>query len=164
MSHCALRRKDNLCAHVHWFCVSRKGGTGGGGWSHLQGDLHMLAVVAVWKMPWLALGGPILALGHPQGDLHMLAVVAVCRNALVGTGWSPGIIFTYVWQGFNDNIVHFHKLQNDKMIQVSHSLTFDLFTSHSLCHGFYSKSNCTNLFAWLRKTVHKCCLSCTPCI
>ena len=26
--------------------------------------------------------------GHPQGDLHMLAVVAVCRNALVGTGWS----------------------------------------------------------------------------
>ena len=26
---------------------------------------------------------------HPQGDLHMLAVVAVYRNALVGTGWSP---------------------------------------------------------------------------
>ena len=34
---------------------------GGGGWSHPQGDLHMLAVVAV---------------------------VAVGRNALVGTGWS----------------------------------------------------------------------------
>ena len=43
---------------ARWFCVSRKGETGGGGW------------------------------GHPQGDLHMLAVVAVCRNALVGTGWS----------------------------------------------------------------------------
>ena len=26
--------------------------------------------------------------GHLQGDLHMLAVMAVCRNALVGTGWS----------------------------------------------------------------------------
>ena len=38
--------------------LSRKDGTGGGGW------------------------------GHPQGDLHMLAVVAVCRNALVGTRWS----------------------------------------------------------------------------
>ena len=43
---------------ARWFCVSRKGGTGGGGW------------------------------GRPQGDLHMVAVVAVCRNALVGTGWS----------------------------------------------------------------------------
>ena len=50
---CAVRRKDSLCALARWFCVSRKGG-------------------------W----------GHPQGDLHMLAVVAVCRNALVGTGWS----------------------------------------------------------------------------
>ena len=38
-------------------------------------------------MPWLALGGPILAL-FSQGDLHMVAVVTVCRNALVGTGWS----------------------------------------------------------------------------
>ena len=38
--------------------MNRKGGTGGGGW------------------------------GHPKGDLHMLAVVAVCRNTLVGTGWS----------------------------------------------------------------------------
>ena len=27
-------------------------------------------------------------MGSPQGDLHMLAVVAVCRNTLVGTGWS----------------------------------------------------------------------------
>ena len=53
-----MRRKDSLCVLARWFCVSRKGGTGGGGW------------------------------GHPQGDLHMLAVVAVCRNALVGTGWS----------------------------------------------------------------------------
>jgi len=26
--------------------------------------------------------------GHLQGDLQMLAVVAVCRNDLVGTGWS----------------------------------------------------------------------------
>ena len=54
-----MRRKDSLCALARWFCVSRKGGGTGGG---------------VW--------------GHPQGDLHMLAVVAVCRNALVGTGWS----------------------------------------------------------------------------
>ena len=51
-------RKDSLCALSRWFCVSRKGGTGGGGWE------------------------------YPQDDLHMVAVVAVCRNALVGTGWS----------------------------------------------------------------------------
>ena len=25
------------------FCVSRKGGTGGGGWGHLQRDMHMVA-------------------------------------------------------------------------------------------------------------------------
>ena len=30
---------------ARWFCVSRKGGTGGGGW----GDLHMVAVVAVCR-------------------------------------------------------------------------------------------------------------------
>ena len=47
-----------VSAHLRWFCISRKGGTGGGAW------------------------------GHPQGDLHMVAVVAVCRNALGGTGWS----------------------------------------------------------------------------
>ena len=33
---CALCRKDRLCA-VHGFSISRKGGTGGGGWGHLQG-------------------------------------------------------------------------------------------------------------------------------
>ena len=38
--------------------MNRKSGTGGDGW------------------------------GHPQGAVHMVAVVAVCRNTLVGTGWS----------------------------------------------------------------------------
>ena len=28
---------------AHWFCISRKGGTGGGGWGHLQGGVHMAA-------------------------------------------------------------------------------------------------------------------------
>ena len=31
---------------VHKLCVSKKGGTGGGGCCHLQGDMHMVAVVA----------------------------------------------------------------------------------------------------------------------
>ena len=26
-----------------WFCVSRKGGTGGGGWDHSQGAVYMVA-------------------------------------------------------------------------------------------------------------------------
>ena len=28
---------------ARWFCVSRKVGTGGGGWGHLQGAMHMVA-------------------------------------------------------------------------------------------------------------------------
>ena len=44
---------------MRWFCVSRKGGTGEGRW---EGDMRMVAVVAVCNMPWLVLGGPILAL------------------------------------------------------------------------------------------------------
>ena len=28
---------------ARWFCVSRKGGTGGGEWCHLQGAVHMVA-------------------------------------------------------------------------------------------------------------------------
>ena len=38
--------------------VSRKGGTGGGGW------------------------------GHPQGDMHMVAARLGCQSAMVGTGWA----------------------------------------------------------------------------
>ena len=34
-SHCALLAR--------WFCISRKGGTGGGGLSHCQGAVHMVA-------------------------------------------------------------------------------------------------------------------------
>ena len=39
--------------------MSRKGGTGGGGWGHPQGDMYTVAAV---KAPWFALGGPILDL------------------------------------------------------------------------------------------------------
>ena len=40
------------------FCVSRKGGTGGGG------------------------------LGHPQGDMHMVATRLGCQSAMVVTRWA----------------------------------------------------------------------------
>ena len=30
------------CACLGEICISRKGGTGGGGWSHPQGDMHMV--------------------------------------------------------------------------------------------------------------------------
>ena len=33
---------DGLCALCAWFCVSRKGGTGEGGWVHPQGDMQMV--------------------------------------------------------------------------------------------------------------------------
>ena len=34
---------DNFCTLTPGFCVSRKGGTGGGGWGHPQGDVHMVS-------------------------------------------------------------------------------------------------------------------------
>ena len=51
--HCAER-----IVSMHGSCVNRIGGTGGGGW------------------------------GHPQGDMHMVAVVVGFRNGLVGIGWA----------------------------------------------------------------------------
>ena len=48
----------NLIAHfwlhdvikgAHEFCMSRKGGIGGGGWGHLQGDMHMVVIVAGYR-------------------------------------------------------------------------------------------------------------------
>ena len=52
-----MRRKDSLCVLVRWFCVSRNGGTGGGGW------------------------------GHPQGDMHMVTARLGYQSTMVGTGW-----------------------------------------------------------------------------
>ena len=45
--HCACR-----------FCVSRKGGTGGGGWGNPHDGVMAAAGLAV-KRPWLTLGEPI---------------------------------------------------------------------------------------------------------
>ena len=58
MSYCALRRKDSLCALARRFCISRKGGTGGGGW------------------------------GYPQGVVHMAAARLGRKRIMVGTGWA----------------------------------------------------------------------------
>ena len=58
VQYCALRRKDSLCALAYRFCVSRKGGTGGGEW------------------------------GYPQGAVHMAAARLGCKRTMVGTGWA----------------------------------------------------------------------------
>ena len=55
-----LHRKD-LCVLfmlARRFCVSRKSGTGGGGW------------------------------GHPQGAVHVVAARLGCETAMVGTRWA----------------------------------------------------------------------------
>ena len=57
-SHCALHRKDSLCALAHGFCISRKGGTEGREW------------------------------GNPQGDMHMVAARLSFERAMVGTEWA----------------------------------------------------------------------------
>ena len=55
-AHC--EEKIVSARYAGWFCVNRKGGTGGGGW------------------------------GHPQGDMHMVAARLGCQSAMVGTGWA----------------------------------------------------------------------------
>ena len=57
-SHCALRRKDSLCALVCWFCVSRKGGIGGGWWGHPQGAMHMVAARLGFEKAVVGTRGP----------------------------------------------------------------------------------------------------------
>ena len=43
-AHCT--EKIVSARYVRQFCVSRKGGTGGGGWCHPQGDMHMVVAKA----------------------------------------------------------------------------------------------------------------------
>ena len=53
-AHCA--EKVVSACYARWFCVSRKGGTAGGGWDQPQGDMHMVtarlgcqsAIVGTW--------------------------------------------------------------------------------------------------------------------
>ena len=66
ISHCGL------CTLAHGFWISRKGGTGGGGWGHLVGDMHMVtASLGSWLGP---------------GELLNLFI-----NALSGPGFSFGV-------------------------------------------------------------------------
>ena len=60
------------CTLAHGFWISRKGGTGGGGWGHLVGDMHMVtASLGSWLGP---------------GELLNLFI-----NALSGPGFSFGV-------------------------------------------------------------------------
>ena len=76
--HCA--EKIVAARYARWFCVSRKGGTGGGG------------------------------RGHPQGDMHMVAARLSCQSAMVGevggvtrrvtcTWWLLGLAVKVPWLG-----------------------------------------------------------------
>ena len=72
-SYCTLRRKDSLYALVRRFYVSRKGGTGGGGW---VGDMHMVAARLGCTSAMLGPCGPTLALaawtGLENATLHLV--------------------------------------------------------------------------------------------
>ena len=60
-SHCALCRKYGLCTLVRRLGVSRKSGTGGGGWDHTQGAVDMAAAWLGCKRTMVP-SGPIPAL------------------------------------------------------------------------------------------------------
>ena len=69
--HFSLHR-TSLWALVRRFCGCRKGGTGGGGW------------------------------GHPQGAVHMAATRLGCKRAMVTTEWAnshPGCMNRHRQQG-----------------------------------------------------------------
>ena len=54
-----------------WFCISRKGGTGGGGWDHPQGAVNMAARLGFEKaMVGTGPGGPPHALTSWAGLLR----------------------------------------------------------------------------------------------
>ena len=79
--HCATRAG----------CVSRKGGTGGGGWGHLQGDMHMVASLV--PRPRLAFrrlqyGNSDEKLGGAWERGYMVAAGLGCESAMVGTVWA----------------------------------------------------------------------------
>ena len=50
MSYCTVRRKDSLRTFAQKFCISRMDGTGGDGWDHLQGAVHMVAARLCYKV------------------------------------------------------------------------------------------------------------------
>ena len=55
-----LHRKDSLRVLVNRFCISEKGGTGGGGWDHPQGDMHIVAAMVDCERVLTKLGDTVL--------------------------------------------------------------------------------------------------------
>ena len=68
-----------LCT-VHVFCISRKGGTEGGGWGHPQGAVYM-AAARLGRGPWLVSTG--WAISQPgcmnTGLETLLSLLKACR-------------------------------------------------------------------------------------
>ena len=61
-AHCA--EKIVSARYACWFCVSRKGGTGGGGWVIRRVACTWWLLDLAVKVPWLGPGGPIPAWLH----------------------------------------------------------------------------------------------------
>ena len=83
--HCA--EKIVSAHYACWFCVSRKGGTGGGGWSHPQGDMHMVAAglgckSAMVGTVWANSCSGCMDRHVTQGDMHMVAAGLGCESAM----------------------------------------------------------------------------------
>ena len=56
--------------------------SGGGGWGHPQGDMHIVGsrvLELAVKPPWLGLSR--------WGDMHMVASRVGCKSTMVGTEW-----------------------------------------------------------------------------
>ena len=63
------------------FCVSRKGGSGGGGWAHTKGAESMvMSGLGIEKSPWL--DGPYLSCLHKWAEK---TVLSPCRASISGS-------------------------------------------------------------------------------
>ena len=87
--------KPYTFGYITAHCVHhQKGWTGDGGWSSLQGDIHMVAArPGSEKGPWVGLGGPPLSLTAWTGlenTTHLVGVVTgwfLARKAACALSW-----------------------------------------------------------------------------
>ena len=52
------------------FCISRKGGTGGGGWGHLQGAVHKVAARLCYKVAM------VVEMGNTNAKILIFPILA----------------------------------------------------------------------------------------
>ena len=88
-AHCA---EKIVCALAHWFCVTRKGGTGGGAWGHPQGAVHMVAARLGFEKAMVGTGR---ATPRPDCIDRLIKLLSPCRGLVSGKKGCLGSEWVY---------------------------------------------------------------------